>query len=199
MNNGRILFLIVFFIKLFEKMYFYVKIIEMRKYLFVLIIPFLFCACGKKNPIVFTKQSDLSEVHISLDTNGTFVYNASSKVGAVFNETGTYTIEDTLLILRFTYESYDYLCSTVPLPNDTSLIMHYKGKTILYPTIRKIPEVGLDMTHEELIDSILTRYQRSDFEKDLGTRLFVLESGDMSLLYTGTWKISPYYDSFLKD
>lgn len=171
----------------------------MKRYLLLLLVPLFIVSCGKKNPIVFQKKSDMAEITLSLDTNGTFDYKANSPVGAAFHETGTYTIEDSLLILRFKYESYDHLCYTIPLPNDTTLIMNYKGKTLLYPTIKDIPEFQLHYdSNEELMKQILTVYQRDDFADQVGVRYFALKSGDISLIFNGEWKVSPYYDSQLE-
>ena len=160
---------------------------------------FLFSACGKKNPVVFSKKSDLSEVSIALDTNGTFVYEATSKVGHAFKENGTFTIEDSLVILRFNYESYSVGCQEMPLKNDTMLIMNYKGKYLLYPTIKSIPETNCSFeNNDQLMQKVLEIYQQSDFPQYIGKRYFALESGDFSLLFDGEWKVSPYYDSQLK-
>ncbi|MBO7055465.1 MAG: hypothetical protein J6W37_08780 [Bacteroidales bacterium] len=160
---------------------------------------FLFSACSKKNPIVFSKKSDLSEISISLDTNGTFVYEASSKVGHAFKENGTFTIEDSLVILRYNYESYSVGCQELPLQNDSMLIMNYKGKFVLYPTIKNIPESNCSFeNNDQLMQKVLEIYQRSDFPQYIGKRYFALESGDFSLLFDGNWKVSPYYDSQLK-
>ena len=160
---------------------------------------FLFSACSKKNPIVFSKKSDLSEISISLDTNGTFVYEASSKVGHAFKENGTFTIEDSLVILRYNYESYSVGCQELPLQNDSMLIMNYKGKFVLYPTIKNIPESNCSFeNNDQLMQKVLEIYQRSDFPQYIGKRYFTLESGDFSLLFDGNWKVSPYYDSQLK-
>lgn len=172
----------------------------MKKYLFLCIIPFIMIACGKKNPIVFTKQSDDCLVTLSLDTNGTFEYTATSKVGSAFNEKGTYTIEDSVLILRFQYESYEHLCYEIPLPNDTTLILNYKGKYVLYPTIKDIPELELHYdNNEQLMEQVLDVYQHKDFSSQIGVRYFEQKSGDISLIYNGDWKVSPFYDSKLSD
>ena len=160
---------------------------------------FLFSACGKKNPVVFSKKSDLSEVSITLDTNGTFVYEATSKVGHAFKENGTYTIEDSLLILRFEYDSYSVGCQEMPLENDSMLIMNYKGRNVLYPTIKSIPETNcMFENNDQLMQKVLEIYQHQDFVNYVGSRYFALESGDFSLLFDGNWKVSPYYDSQLK-
>ena len=44
----------------------------MRRFLYLGLITFLVTACSQKNPIVFQKKSDVSEVTLTLDTNGTF-------------------------------------------------------------------------------------------------------------------------------
>ncbi|MBP5584451.1 MAG: hypothetical protein J6X43_10985 [Bacteroidales bacterium] len=163
------------------------------------LVLFLFSACSKKNPIVFSKKSDLSEISIALDTNGTFVYEATSKVGHAFKENGTFTIEDSLVILRYNYESYSVGCQELPLQNDSMLIMNYKGKFVLYPTIKNIPESNCSFeNNDQLMQKVLEIYQRSDFPQYIGKRYFTLESGDFSLLFDGNWKVSPYYDSQLK-
>ena len=160
---------------------------------------FLFSACGKKNPVVFSKKSDLSEVSIALDTNGTFVYEATSKVGHAFKENGTFTVEDSLVILRFNYESYSVGCQEMPLQNDSMLIMNYKGKVLLYPTIINIPGTNCSFeNNEKLMQKILEVYQSEDFPNYIGKRYFALTTGDFSLLFHGKWKVSPYYDSQLK-
>ncbi|MBO7125184.1 MAG: hypothetical protein J6V74_05015 [Bacteroidales bacterium] len=160
---------------------------------------FLFSACGKKNPVVFSKKSDLSEVSIALDTNGTFVYEATSKVGHAFKENGTFTVEDSLVILRFNYESYSVGCQEMPLQNDSMLIMNYKGKVLLYPTIKNIPGTNCSFeNNEKLMQKILEVYQSEDFPNYIGKRYFALTTGDFSLLFHGKWKVSPYYDSQLK-
>lgn len=161
-------------------------------------MPFLFASCSNDNPIVFMKKTDMSEVRLALDTNGTFDYTAKSEIGATFHETGTYTVEDSLLILRFTYESFDHLCYEIPLTNDTSLIMNYKGEPMLYPTVKEIQEIGLKMTPAQLMDTIVLLYNRKDFGEYVGKRYFKLDSGDLSLIFKGNWKISPSCDGRIK-
>ncbi|MCQ2959443.1 MAG: hypothetical protein MJ198_04550 [Bacteroidales bacterium] len=171
----------------------------MKRFL-LLLLPVLIVSCSsKKNPIVFQKKTDKSEILLILDTAGTFEYTAKSTIGATFDEKGTYTIEDSLLILRFQYESYEQACYEIPLPNDTSLIINYKGKYVLYPTIKNIPEYGLHyQSNDELMRQIVKVYQRKDFEEQVGMRYFSLKSGDFTLLFNGNWKVSPFYDSMLK-
>lgn len=171
----------------------------MKNFILLFIVTsFCFASCAKKNPIVFEKKSDISVVNLSLDTNGTFHYTAKSKKGIPFDEKGTYTIEDTLLILHYEFESYEKDCYEIPLPNDTSLIMNYNGKVMLYPTVKNHPELGIFIKNDaELMENILKNYQSSDFARQVGVRYFTLKSGDMSLIFNGDWKISPYYDSKL--
>lgn len=171
----------------------------MRNLLLFCLIMMFAVACGPKNPIVFQKKSELSEVTLSLDTNGTFEYSAHSTVGAAFNEKGTYTIEDSLLILRYQYQSYEHLCYEIPLQNDTSLIMNYKGTYMLFPIVKDIPEFEVHYSsNKELMEFFMEEYHRSGFSERVGTRYFALKSGDFSLIFNGKWKISPYYDSLLK-
>lgn len=168
----------------------------MRRFLYLGLITFLVTACSQKNPIVFQKKSDVSEVTLTLDTNGTFVYNAKSTVGAEFNEKGTYSIEDSLLILHYQFESFEHLCYEIPLENDTSLIMNYKGTFLLFPTIKDIPEFNIHFaSNEELMQHVVAEYNRTNFSERVGTHYFALTSGDFSLLFNGKWNISPHYDA----
>ena len=167
----------------------------MWKFLYVGLMAFLVTACSQKNPIVFQKKSDVSVVTLSLDTNGTFVYHAESSVGATFNEEGTYTIEDSVLILRYQYESFEHLCYEIPLENDTSLIMNYKGTYVLFPTKKTITNTDIHFSsNEDLMQHIVAEYNRKDFSERVGTHYFGLTAGDFSLLFNGKWNISPYYD-----
>jgi len=183
-----------------EKIVFLQKNQNMKKSLILLAVAvFAFASCGKKNPIVFSKKSETSDIQLTLDTNGTFDYVAHSTQGAAFNEKGTYTIEDSLLILRFQFQSYDHNCYEIPLRNDTSLIMNYKGKTVLYPTVKEIPEFDISIgSNDSLMQIILGEYQSKDFEKYVGSRYFEKTAGDMSLIFNGKWNVSPFYDSKLQ-
>ncbi len=167
----------------------------MKKLLFFIGLVLIFSSCAKKNPIVFQKKSAESEVNLSLDTNGTFLYTAQSTKGIDFREEGTYTIEDSLLILRFRFESYEKDCYAVPLPNDTSLIMNYKGAVVLYPLVKQIPGIGVVWNNNtELMENLVNLYKTESFAKLVGARYFEKVSGDMSLIFNGDWNISPYYD-----
>ncbi len=172
----------------------------MKKSLLLLAVAvFAFASCSKKNPIVFQKKSETSEIKISLDTSGTFVYTAKSTQGAAFNEAGTYSIEDSLLILRFQFESYDQNCYEIPLQNDTSLIMNYKGKAVLFPTIKSIPDFDIYIKdNDSLMQIIMKKYQSEGFAKEVGTRYFKHVEGDLSLIFNGKWNVSPFYDSKLQ-
>lgn len=183
-----------------EKIVFLQKNQNMKKSLILLaVVVFAFTSCSKKNPIVFSKKSETSDIQLSLDTNGTFEYTAHSTQGATFNEKGTYTIEDSLLILRFQFESYDQNCYQIPLRNDTSLIMNYNGKILLYPAIKEIPELDISIkTNDSLMNIVLEKYQREDFGTQVGIRYFLQTAGDMSLIFNGKWKVSPFYDSKLQ-
>ena len=166
----------------------------MRKLILFIFVVSFFCSCVDKNPIIFTRKTDMSEVKLSLDTNGTFMYTAQSTVGSPFHEEGTYTIEDTLLILRFEFESYTYNTYEIPLENDTMLIMRYKRKNVLFPLRRDFPERNLHLSQKEMMEDVVEIYSSPDFPKYVGTRYFSKSSGDFSLIYKGDSKISPYYD-----
>lgn len=167
----------------------------MKKYLLLACIVCLFASCAKKNPIVFQKKSADSEVNLSLDTNGSFLYTATSTKGINFREEGTYTIEDSVLILRFRFESYEKDCYAIPLPNDTSLILNHKGKIVLFPLVKVIPGIGVVWNNNtELMDSLVRLSKTETFDKLIGARYFKRVSGDMSLIFNGDWHISPYYD-----
>ncbi|MCQ2608861.1 MAG: hypothetical protein MJ197_09275 [Bacteroidales bacterium] len=167
----------------------------MKKLLFIIGLVLLFSSCAKKNPIVFQKKSAESEVNLSLDTNGTFLYTAQSTKGVDFREEGTYTIEDSVLILRFRFESYEKDCYEVPLPNDTSLILKHKGKIVLFPLVKVIPGIGVVWNNNaELMDSLVQLSKTETFDKLIGARYFEKVSGDMSLIFNGNWHVSPFYD-----
>lgn len=166
----------------------------MRKIALFIFVVSVFCSCVDKNPIIFARKTDMSEVKLSLDTNGTFIYTAQSTVGTPFHEEGTYTVEDTLLILRFEFESYTYNTYEIPLQNDTMLIMSYKGENVLFPLRREFPEQNIHLSQKEMMENIVEIYSSSDFPKYVGTRYFSHSSGDFSFIYKGDYKISPYYD-----
>lgn len=170
----------------------------MRRTIIFLFVLVTFFSCGKKNPIIFQKTSDLSEVTLTLDTNGTFEYTAQSTVGAQFSEKGTYTVEDSLLILRYQFESFEHLCYEIPLQNDTSLIMNHNGTYFLFPTIKKIPEFEVEYkSNKELMQYFMSLYKEDKLKDFIGHRYFSLRSGDFSLIFKGDWEISPYYDTLL--
>ncbi len=155
---------------------------KMKKILVLFAVALLFVSCAKKNPIVFQKKTDLLEVTVSLDTNNTFRYTANSPIGAAFDESGTYSIKDSLLILQFKYDNYEHLCYTVPLTNDTSIIATVGNTTFLFPTVKEIEESGFHRTEADIILELNELQSNSQLQDSIGTRYLKMISGDLSLI-----------------
>lgn len=156
--------------------------IKMRDFFVMFAVALLLVSCAKKNPIVFQKQTDMFEVTVSLDTNGTFRYTANSPVGAAFDESGTYSILDSLLILQFKYDNYEHLCYTVPLSNDTSIIATVGNITFLFPAAKEIEETGFHRTDADIISELNELKSNFQLQDSIGTRYLKKISGDLSLI-----------------
>jgi|GEM_PF-5988599 hypothetical protein len=150
------------------------------------------------NPIVFSKITDDSKIILTLDTNKTFTFTARHVKGAAFDESGTYTINDSTIILQYNNKEYSYNCYTIPLPNDTMLFGHYNNTILLYPLYREIPGIDSVLTHEQVMQRIVNEYNSPKFKTHVGTLIFACTQGNAELLYTKPYKISAYYDSFIK-
>lgn len=156
-------------------------------------------ACNtEKTPIIFSKITEDSEITLTLDTNNTFTYKARHVKGAAFNESGTYTVQDTVLILNYSNQEYSYNCYTIPLPNDTLLFGLYNNKTILYSLHTQIPGIDSILTHQQVMQRIVNEYNSQNFTKHIGTFIFACTQGNPSQLYKSTYKISKYYDTFIE-
>lgn len=154
----------------------------MKKVLVILALALLVVSCAKKNPIVFQKKTDMCEVTVSLDTNGTFRYTANSPLGAAFDESGTYSILDSLLILQFKYDNYEHLCYTIPLVNDTSIIATIGNTIFLFPTVKDDEDTGLHRTEDDIISELYELKNNSQLQDSIGTCYLKKISGDMSLI-----------------
>lgn len=155
---------------------------KMKKVFVILALTLLVVSCAKKNPIVFQKKTDMCEVTVSLDTNGTFRYTANSPLGVAFDESGTYSILDSLLILQFQYDNYEHLCYTIPLPNDTSIIATIDNTTFLFPTVKDAEEFGFHRTDADIISELNELKTNPNKQDSIGTCYLKQISGDMSLI-----------------
>ena len=170
----------------------------MKNFIIIISLSFILFACNDENPITFSKITDKSTVTLQLDTNKTFIYTANSKVGAAFNEIGTFKIEDSLLILQFENKEYSYGCVTVPLPNDTLLFIKFNNKYVLHPLLNDIPQNNIHISRDQMMKNICAAYTSDIFADLVGKRFFMESKGNVELLYSSKYKISKHYDNFIK-
>lgn len=154
----------------------------MKNFIVIFIVSVLFVSCAKKNPIVFQKETETEKVTITLDTNGSFRYEANSPIGAAFNEEGTYVISDSLLVLQFKYESFEHLCYTIPLTNDTSIIANVGTTVFLFPAMTEIEELDFHRTDEDILSELNKVKTNPQAREMIGSRYFKKVSGDLSLI-----------------
>ena len=157
---------------------------------------FGFFSCSPHD-VRFFREGALSDFELYLYADTTFYHNSQSQPPMLFDEHGTWHLQDSLLILDYTNESYSIDCSVFSLQNDTFLIGTYSDHIFLYP-IRTIHNSQL-YSYNEMMESLLRLFNQNALQKSVGIDFYVTPKHHFEKMFgKRTYMISEYYDTYIE-
>ncbi|MDR1761180.1 MAG: hypothetical protein LBR55_01895 [Bacteroidales bacterium] len=150
------------------------------KIFYSIIFALVFDACSRpaQTPIVFSLQTDDVSMILQLDTNKTFSYKTKHTKSIAFNESGTYSITDSSLVLKYNNPSYTYNCFEIPLVNDTFVFVKYKE--VLYLVHSNQPNAEQKTAFMTALAQSINNHTFNLFENDFN---LPYSSGNVELIY----------------
>lgn len=171
------------------------------KYFLITLIIISIISCRSKESISFVQENTVEKTEIILNQNNTFLYKAralQTKKAVDFIQEGTFILQDSLLILDFTYDSYTYECYEIPLPNDTFLVSTFNNTVFLFKLHSFYKERSKPFTYNEMLNSLIELYKRNlIISKQYSEFLSCSQEDFENNFFDRNYIISEYYDKFL--